>query len=1784
MYADVNGIIERMEKRSVAEMKCKTPRKAKSLRQKVLSLVTETNRLVSIERQTTPRAALTVMDRALTELASLSPESREAGALREVGKFISLNHNTFSATREYPKHTDLLPIGHPLAEANTSVSPSAAYAAYAQWLSVDPSISDEYRSLVASAHSFEIGSIERKHAFTRLNAVTASDIPSFFKIDELHPIVAAFGDGNSSAARRARVALQWRDRKGRWVEMGRGADFNFRLPDGILGTASGVYVGATPEGKGLIQVSGDKNLPDGIYPIDARNADTFVARVPGEALQKAGLKPERRANDNFNAPNIDDLKAQRMDAPVGWTKNKDGSFSSDDNYTVKNENGKLALYRQDENGNPTDKVGDAQDWAGINDLANSDEVSYDQAKGQDNAEQSQKNAERVALRAEYNDNFDKLQEMIDSGKDINGNDVPAGWNAEIVPGQLERVEQRRIGADQVVDTESNTPTVRYKKVIGTEMDGNREIRPHEVTASVSSDGSVVMNGSKFDSWDAVEKGIPAYIESKNNDPRVRVGQFPSIKPIENTTPESPTPTDNAPDQSPAPADINVENPIKVPSSSEPSTPTLAKDFDVPRGAFQLRTIEYEPQGRIDEESTDFTDDPRKLALRFNQEELARALAQAVIGNSSDGLVNDILDFNDASPEDLGDILDNSVLNRVDGGNATGAGLLDFNRGEEYVPAEALYNAVFEAGLDPNKVIATAYDSVWGDHRNMQRLHEDAGGTPAPEEVKLVDDMLDQIDQIKQGTPDGEQLVSKPKQDETQDALPGELITNNVPDWSADGLFYTPETEAYIPSQPTPDENGYSDSPEFLARNYETTDLTEQMYEGITDGSGVGLFNFGDGASYDEGIHEVPVEAIRDALQLQGINTNNVLSDIASRIQQNDETNKPETPQAPETPTPEAPQEPTAPETPQEPAAPETPQAPEPTGVQFPGAREAGYSANNATKDLSGNVLVAGTRVVATKDGKQGIVTAVQNDPEYVRVKFDDGSVAVRSATKVRSIQEGSVSAPAVVETPQPVDVAPRINQEVPEAPAFARSGNTLGVNDKSTIPDDIQPLVDGTKVQLDYKDWGTRDAEIAKAANTRATLASIDKIVNDELIPAKTSGDRQALDAVTKKLNAIIKDTYGMREGVSFGANGYTVNSEFASVYLYGNPENWTTGVFKYRIGFEFAIRDGEGRNIGRGSRTIDVRNEKDPETGLITKSIIPENQLLIIENARQKKNGFASAYNRYMENWYIANGIDRVDVHAAGGGRWQGGLVWALNGFGWKSTSTGSIRQALRLLDLRARTDKEKQIVADLKKRAQDSLDENTGEYDLSKTPTPLEMALVGWYPGAKSWLGSEALVSLDWYGSKRLVPNAIEQKQAINYRNQKNAEVRVKNGVNKPNASGEAVAYVTGNYLQTENPNVPGSSLEEITYALKNNVSLAILSPQAKNDLNKIVNKAILNKDSKLPIADAFKLHTALLGEQRAENAVPDAFSVAGEPLTKFTVEDLVNGTPLNEAGYDVQELTGDASGWNSTWKVTHRDSGQVFFMKNEKLAHDYFPGAGASGEIEASTLIRALEMPGSYDARVSEADPDIIIMTEAAASLDTFDKAINAYKMRNYGLAMPDGTSFYGEDDQILEKLKNPEDLMRMAIIDVVMNNTDRHDNNWMVSVDNTDNSVVITPIDHSLSRIPSDLNTFKEQLEESLSSDILNSGNIYTLMGLLSKQVGEDRMMTLLSSEVQRLIANLGNPLFMPKGKELQLIVDNFGSYETFLSVVTGGLQEMLTSGSNLNNLFKQLSKSSFWWGM
>jgi hypothetical protein len=280
------------------------------------------------------------MNRALSSLSSLDDVSLDFAVIKEVSRFLNVATKTFTASQTH--NTDLLVAGHPLSTLNASLSGEEFLKKNARWIAADPSIDESIRPLVASAHAATPGSLEREHAFARLNA-NKTLLAAYFKIDNLSPIVAAFGSGNSSAARRARVALQWRDRKGRWVEMGRGANFRFRTSSGSVAAASGVYVGVRPSRPGdnqrpagLIQVSGDKNLPDGIYAVQPSNVETYSARIPTEALKKAGVKPGLRPDQSaLGIPSQDEIMASRQDAPTGWTKQSDGTFTSDDNYTAK---------------------------------------------------------------------------------------------------------------------------------------------------------------------------------------------------------------------------------------------------------------------------------------------------------------------------------------------------------------------------------------------------------------------------------------------------------------------------------------------------------------------------------------------------------------------------------------------------------------------------------------------------------------------------------------------------------------------------------------------------------------------------------------------------------------------------------------------------------------------------------------------------------------------------------------------------------------------------------------------------------------------------------------------------------------------------------------------------------------------------------------------------------------------------------------------------------------------------------------------------------------------------------------------------------------------------------------------------------------------------------------------------------------------------------------------------------------------------------------------------------
>ena len=1726
------------------------------------------------ERQVAPRLALVVMTRAMKELSSLSDESREAGVLREVNKFISLNQNTFRANDSYAKHTDLLPAGHPLSDHNSSLSTDDYLQRYAAWLSADPAISDDVRHLVASAYSQLPGSVEREHAFIRLNTVKASSLPAYFKID-MPALVAAFsfGDGNSSAARRARVNLQWRDRLGRWVEMGRGINFKFRLSNGNVATAAGTYVGSDSNAgysgnwaskaasNGLVEVKGDANIPDGIYSIRNNNAEIYKARLSEAELERAGVETGKSSRYKLSSqfdesiPNIEDLLDTKVDAPSGWTKNEDGSFTSDDDYKAVQKDDGYEVYRLDPDGNTGDKVEDAKTWADVQNVAAADEEAYDKYKEDVESGQlplgdgerpeprySRMNREvqqeikqlrdQIPKNEESNKRIEGQLERALTGKDSQGRDLPDGWYVKIDPNQISETY--------------------YKDIPGATRDNEY------IVAVVGRDGKISYGSGGFwfdnakptESWDQITEDTPEIIDQINRG-RASIG----LDPIGSSVDELPE------------IDETTTLP-KVPSSAEASAPELFSDFDVPDGAFKLRTNSYEPEGRVDEKSTDFTDSPETLATAYPLEDLIRALTESLIGKTDEVAIDDILNANDDGLGDLpdlnevGEILKNDIQ-QAQMGQPSGAGSLEFSAGSEFVPAEALYNAVWMAGGDPNRVIANAYDVINGNRNNLNRLIEAQGGVPTPEEEKLIVDIQDEIKQIEDNTPDEEEISANANGDADEDQeLPGDLIENiNVEFSQPQGYeYYSMDLSPYVSTVPEPDDNNYTDNPKYLAVMFESADLIQQLQLGTEDGSGSALLKFD-----SDVVSVVPVEAVRDALQYQGINTNDILFKIRDKsMEGKTEVSTPE----PDTSVDEV----------------ETPSEPTP---EYPGPRQPGYTTANTTVDVDGNIIAAGMRVVATKDGKQGRVVSIQNDPEYVRVLFDDGKTAVRSAFKVRALSNADGSAPfAAPDIARPTeptpstDVSERLDRPTEIAPRIARAGETVGVNDvDSKIPDEIKDLTQKDVPQTKFVEWGARDAEIAKAANTRVTSDELEKAVR-EVAAARESRDREKLKTAQERLNVIAADIYGSREGLSFGAEYYTLKFSVAQAYSFGTPEEILAGDKKAEMEVSFDILDQSGTTVGSVRRGLSFATVNNLD-GTKTKSVTASNNYMKV-TGKSKKKGFASAYNRYMENWYIANDINKVNVFAAGGREYQGGFVWALNGFGWSSSSGVTAKEIIAKISRKGNAD-EKAIANRLSKKLSDSFNRDTGKYDLSKAPTPMEIALVGWYPGATNWIGKTVMTETSWNGTKHLVPSAREQVQAANYNQIKNAERRVQAGQNKPGVSSELVAYVSSNDFQTDNPSL-SAYVDQIRNVIRNNDPLGKLSPDAKTALSNYISLEMVNNDSKIKVEDTFKLRNALTAEYRADHAYSDPFQV-GEALTEFTADDFENDpAKIENAGYTYRELAVDESGMNSTWEVTHTASGQVFYVKKEELSRNWNSVRGITGELEMSILMNAMGMNGTYAVRGSNQDEDLIIMSRAGANLPIAIEPVNASKMLRSGLPSPDGEKYYGDEPKkFIKQLKNPEDIIRMSILDMLGDNKDRHDGNWMVAYDTTDNKLVMFPVDNSLAAVTTDPETAEDQMYSFLAMEWREDvGNVYenNMPGLVAL-AGKDRAYAIYVNEIQKIIDNVDNELVKPKGGELAAIIDKWGTYDAFSTALKNRLKDLITSGTKLNSELKSALTVGYW---
>lgn len=130
---------------------------------------------------------------------------------------------------------------------------------------------DEVHQLLVEAAVYPPDSPLRVFALNRALALVSSSSPSVRTHlgDQLRALVA---DGNSSAARSLRAKRQLRDRKGRWIEMGRGVRFKIRSPGAPGG---GQWFHGRVEGI---------DVPAG--RVDVRLEDGRLVRVPNNKLEQ----------------------------------------------------------------------------------------------------------------------------------------------------------------------------------------------------------------------------------------------------------------------------------------------------------------------------------------------------------------------------------------------------------------------------------------------------------------------------------------------------------------------------------------------------------------------------------------------------------------------------------------------------------------------------------------------------------------------------------------------------------------------------------------------------------------------------------------------------------------------------------------------------------------------------------------------------------------------------------------------------------------------------------------------------------------------------------------------------------------------------------------------------------------------------------------------------------------------------------------------------------------------------------------------------------------------------------------------------------------------------------------------------------------------------------------------------------------------------------------------------------------------------------------------------------
>jgi hypothetical protein len=168
------------------------------------------------------------------------------------------------------------------------------------------------------------------------------------------------------------------------------------------------------------------------------------------------------------------------------------------------------------------------------------------------------------------------------------------------------------------------------------------------------------------------------------------------------------------------------------------------------------------------------------------------------------------------------------------------------------------------------------------------------------------------------------------------------------------------------------------------------------------------------------------------------------------------------------------------------------------------------------------------------------------------------------------------------------------------------------------------------------------------------------------------------------------------------------------------------------------SIRDADDREVGQAMRSV-WPDKKDP-----SKLEVHHGSFLLTK--RLQGGGFSSRWLRQMEQRYKASGIDQMSLFTED----VGGYAWAKAGFDFQE-SEGVKHAASRL----SRNIRSKDGQRDLPQRVitdGEELVRRAQSEDRSEWPTPMEFAMLGWTPGATSWVGKETMLNSGWAGVKQL------------------------------------------------------------------------------------------------------------------------------------------------------------------------------------------------------------------------------------------------------------------------------------------------------------------------------------------------------------------------------------------------------------------------------------------------